>query len=61
MSCNEYYGLQGEHRRQVLSYVIGDDTPVHVSMACNHCLHPVCMYVCDENNFLNRGMLIRDY
>src|SRR5690554_6609706 len=63
MSCNEYYGFSNEHRRQVLTFLSeDDDTPFHVSMSCNHCLNPVCVYVCSENNFQKRrdGIVVLD-
>lgn len=55
MSCNEYYGLVGLHRRSVLNLVTkNEETTLNVSMACNHCSNPACMYVCPENNFQKR-------
>lgn len=56
MSCNDYYGLMGVHRRHVLTYETEKDAqPFHISMSCNHCLNPVCVYTCPENNFQKRG------
>lgn len=56
MACNDYYGLKGDHRRQVLTYETEKGTlPLHISMSCNHCLNPVCVYTCPENNFRKRG------
>lgn len=62
MACNEYYGLPGEHRRQVLTFLTEESSPFHISMSCNHCLHPVCVYVCQENNFQKRrdGIVVLD-
>jgi len=63
MSCNEYYGLTDVHRRNVLTYISGQgESPIHLSIACNHCINPVCMYVCSENNFQKRrdGIVVLD-
>lgn len=63
MSCNEYYGLTGIHRRRVLNLVNDkSETSLHVSMSCNHCTNPVCMDVCPENNFQKRrdGIVVLD-
>ncbi|WP_191274886.1 4Fe-4S dicluster domain-containing protein [Neobacillus kokaensis] len=57
MACNDHYGLMGIHRRNVFTYESESDEKqrLHVSMSCNHCLNPVCVYICPENNFQKRG------
>lgn len=55
MSCNDYYGLKGEHRRHVITYKNESGASFHLSMSCNHCANPVCVSVCPENNFFKRG------
>lgn len=63
MSCNEYHGLTGMHRRNVCTYEIDDsNVPVHISISCNHCINPVCVYVCTENSFHKRqdGIVVLD-
>lgn len=63
MSCNEHYGLTGIHRRSVLNLVNDNaESNLNISMACNHCQNPVCMYVCPENNFQKRrdGIVVLD-
>lgn len=55
MACNKFYDLKGVHRRNVVSY--GKDSlgkTIHVSISCNHCKNPVCIYICPENNFQKR-------
>lgn len=63
MSCNEYYGLTGSNRRKVLSFLDGlHNTMMHISISCTHCLNPVCVYVCPENNYQKRrdGIVVLD-
>lgn len=63
MSCNEYYGLSGIHRRKVLTFKTETgNTPMHISISCTHCLNPVCVYVCPENNYQKRrdGIVVLD-
>ncbi|MDQ0157078.1 4Fe-4S dicluster domain-containing protein [Robertmurraya andreesenii] len=55
MSCNDYHGLSGIHRRNVVTYENDSLIPVHLSISCNHCLNPVCVSICPENNFLKRS------
>lgn len=55
MACNKYYDLNGLHRREVVSY--RKDSPAevtHLSISCNHCMNPVCIFICPENNFQKR-------
>lgn len=63
MSCNEYYGLKGVHRRRVITYATKlTDQPVHFSISCNHCANPVCISVCPENNYQKRwdGIVVHE-
>lgn len=55
MSCNDYHGLTNEHRRNVVTYEDDSKVPVHLSISCNHCMNPVCVSICPENNFHKRG------
>ncbi|MFZ7942815.1 4Fe-4S dicluster domain-containing protein [Neobacillus sp. 19] len=56
MACNDHYGLMGVHRRNVFTYETEtDDQRLHISISCNHCINPVCVYVCPENNFQKRA------
>lgn len=55
MSCNDYHGLRGVHRRQVVTYDMEGQRPVHISMSCNHCYNPVCILICPENNYMKRS------
>lgn len=55
MACNEYYGLTDVHRRRVISFKTDDKSPpLNVSMSCNHCMNPICVTICPENNFQKR-------
>ncbi|MBB6446620.1 4Fe-4S dicluster domain-containing protein [Bacillus benzoevorans] len=52
MACNDFYGLMGNHRRNVVTFETEADLhPLHISISCNHCMNPVCLYICPENNF----------
>ena len=52
MACNDFYGLMGMHRRNVVTIETdADESPLHISISCNHCVNPVCVYSCPENNF----------
>ncbi|WP_191090688.1 4Fe-4S dicluster domain-containing protein [Niallia endozanthoxylica] len=52
MACNDFYGLMGMHRRNVMTIEPDiDELPLHISLSCNHCMNPVCVYICPENNF----------
>lgn len=55
MSCNDYHGLTDIHRRHVVSFETGTPAPIHLSISCNHCLNPVCVSICPENNFQKRA------
>lgn len=55
MACNEYYGLTNEHRRSVVTYETESNKTVHLTISCNHCVNPVCVSICPENNFQKRG------
>lgn len=55
MSCNEFYSLVNVHRRNVFTFENGREAqPIHLSISCNHCMNPVCVYICPENNFQKR-------
>lgn len=55
MACNKHYDLRGVHRREVVSYGDYSSTQnIYMSMSCNHCRNPVCVYICPENNFQKR-------
>ncbi len=55
MACNDYHGLIGIHRRNVVTYETEDNIPIHISISCNHCFNPVCISACPENNYVKRG------
>lgn len=55
MACNEYYGLEGIHRRKVVFFQTEIlDNVVHFTISCNHCQNPVCVSICPQNNFHKR-------
>lgn len=55
MACNKYYNLEGVHRREVVSYVTNSSSQtIHLSLSCNHCRNPICIFICPENNFQKR-------
>ena len=63
MACNEYNNLSGIHRRKLLSFESKCSTSsIYLSISCNHCRNPVCVFICPENNFYKRqdGMVIHN-
>ena len=47
--------LQLYTRRKVVTYDTNSpDQIMHISMSCNHCGNPVCVYICPENNYEKR-------
>lgn len=62
MSCNNYHGLRDIHRRNVVTFEDKDNGSIHFSISCNHCLNPVCVSICPENNFqkLSNGVVVHN-
>jgi Fe-S-cluster-containing dehydrogenase component len=62
MSCNTFHGLTDVHRRNVITIKEGSDALIYFSISCNHCLNPVCISICPQNNYQKRsdGVVILD-